>query len=40
LQVIRSLAQKLGGEDASTQQEATLSEQAKTRIKDSLKQSN
>jgi geranylgeranyl pyrophosphate synthase len=40
LQVIRSLAQKLGGEEASTQQEATLSEQAKTRIKDSLKQSN
>jgi len=40
LEVIRSLAQKLGESDAPTQQQAILSEQAKTKIKDSLKQSS
>jgi hypothetical protein len=40
LKVLRALAQKLGGEEASTQQKAVLSEQAKIKIKDSLKQSN
>jgi hypothetical protein len=40
LQVIRSLARKLGGEEASTQQKENLSEQAKTKIKNSLKQLN
>ena len=39
LEVIRAVARKLGEETAS-QQEATLSEQAKIKIKDSLKQSN
>ncbi len=40
LEVIRALSRKLGGEDAPTQKEAALSDQAKTKIKDSLKQSN
>jgi geranylgeranyl pyrophosphate synthase len=40
LEVIRTLARKLGGEEASTQQKAVLSEQAKVKIKDSLKQSS
>ena len=40
LEVIRALARKLGGEEAPTQQKTVLSEQAKTKIKDSLKQSN
>ena len=40
LEVIRSLARTLGGEEGSTQQDATLSENAKTKIKDSLKQSS
>ena len=39
LEIIRALARKLGGE-ASTYQTANLSEQAKIKIKDSLKQSN
>ena len=40
LEVIRALARKLGGEEAPTQQQVVLSEQAKTKIKDSLKQSS
>jgi geranylgeranyl pyrophosphate synthase len=40
LEVIRSLAQKLGESDAQTQQQVTLSDQAKTKIKNSLKQSS
>jgi len=40
LKVLRSLAQKLGGEEAPTQEKTILSEQAKIKIKDSLKQSN
>jgi hypothetical protein len=40
LEVIRALARKLGKEEASSQQQAVLSEQAKTKIKDSLKQSS
>ena len=40
LEVIRALARKLRGEEAPTQQNATLSEQAKTKIKDSLRQSS
>jgi hypothetical protein len=40
LEVIRALARKLKGEEAPTQQQAVLSEQAKTKIKDSLKQSS
>jgi hypothetical protein len=40
LGVIRALAQKLGGEETSTQQKSILSEKAKIKIKDSLKQSN
>ena len=38
LEVIRALARKLGSEAAPTQQEAVLSEEAKTKIKNSLKQ--
>jgi putative zinc finger protein len=40
LEIIRALSRKLRGEEAPTQQKAALSEQAKTKIKDSLKQSN
>ena len=40
LQVIRSLARKLGGNEAPTQHQVVLTEQTKTKIKDSLKQSN
>ncbi len=40
LEIIRALARKLGGEDAPTQKEAALSDQAKTKIKDALKQRN
>jgi hypothetical protein len=40
LEVIRALARKLGGDDAPTQKDAALSEQAKNKIKDSLKQSS
>ena len=40
LEIIRALARKLRAEEAPTQQKAVLSEQAKTKIKDSLKQSN
>jgi len=40
LEVIRALARKLGGDEASNQQKVTLSEQAKTKIKNSLKQLN
>jgi len=40
LEVIRALARKLGKEEASSQQRAVLSEQAKNKIKDTLKQSS
>ncbi len=40
LETIRALARKLGREEAPTQQQEVLSEQAKTKIKDSLKQSS
>ena len=40
LEVIRALARKLAEDDAPTQKEVILSEQAKTKIKDTLKQSN
>ena len=40
LEVIRALARKLGREEVPTQQQVVLSEQAKTKIKDSIKQSN
>lgn len=40
LEVIRALARKLGGEEISKEQKVVLSEQAKTKIKESLKQSN
>ena len=40
LEVIRALSRKLGGEDAPTQQEAALSDLAKTKIKDALKNKN
>lgn len=40
LEIIRALSRKLRGEEAPTQQKAVLSEQARTKIKDSLKQSN
>ena len=40
LETIRALARKLGGEKAPTQQETVLSEQTKTKIKDTLKQSS
>ncbi len=40
LEVIRALARKLGGEETPTQQQEVLNEQAKTKIKDSIKQSS
>ena len=40
LETVRALARKLGGEEAPTQQEAVLSEEAKSKIKDSLKQTS
>ena len=40
LEVIRALARKLGGTEESAEQNTTLSEQAKSKIKESLKQSN
>jgi hypothetical protein len=40
LEIIRALARKLRAEEAPTQQKVVLSEQVKTKIKDSLKQSN
>lgn len=40
LEIIRALARKLGGEETPTQQQVVLSEQVKTKIKDSLKQSS
>jgi len=40
LETVRALALKLGEEEAPTQQQAVLSEQSKTKIKDSLKQSS
>lgn len=40
LQVIQALARKLGGEDAPAQKDAVLSDQAKSKIKETLKQSN
>lgn len=40
LEVIRVLARKLRGEEAPTQQKALLSDQAKIKIKNSLKQSS
>jgi hypothetical protein len=40
LEVIRALARKLAKEEAPTQQQAVLSEQVKTKLKDSLKQSS
>jgi len=40
LETVRALARKLGGDDAPTQKEAALSEEAKSKIKDSLKQSD
>lgn len=39
LEVIQALARKMGSEAAPTQQNATLSEEAKTKIKQTLKQS-
>jgi hypothetical protein len=38
LEIIQALARKLGREEAPTQQQAVLSEHAKIKIKDSLKQ--
>ncbi len=40
LEIIQALARKLGGEDAPAQKEAVLSDQAKNKIKEALKQSN
>ncbi len=40
LEIIRALARKMGSEEAPTHQQVILSEQAKTKIKDFLKQSN
>ena len=40
LEVIRALGRKLASEEAPTHEEAVLSEHAKTKIKDSLKQSS
>lgn len=40
LEIIQALARKLGSEAAPIQKEAVLSEQAKSKIKDALKQSN
>jgi len=39
LKIIQALARKLGGDEEPTQLEITLSEQAKTKIKESIKQS-
>jgi hypothetical protein len=39
LETIHALAQKLGREEAPSQEAAVLSEQAKTKIRNSLKQS-
>jgi hypothetical protein len=40
LEIIRALSRKMRGEDVPTQQEKFLSEHAKTKIKDSLKQTS
>lgn len=40
LEIIRALARKLGGDDAPTQKDAALSEQAKARIKAALGDQN
>jgi hypothetical protein len=40
LEIIRALAQKLGHDGAPSQKEAVLSEQAKIKIKETLKQSS
>jgi len=40
LEIIHALARKLGHEEAPSQNEAVLSEQAKIKIKDTLKQSS
>ncbi len=40
LETVCALARKLGGEEGPTQKEAVLSENAKSKIKDSLKQSD
>ena len=40
LEVIHALARKLGHEEAPSQKEAFLSEQAKSKLKDTLKQSS
>jgi len=40
LEIIRALARKLGREEDLTQKEAVLSDEAKNKIKDSLKQSD
>ncbi|MEE9258803.1 MAG: hypothetical protein V3U37_04620 [Nitrospinaceae bacterium] len=40
LEIIQALARKLGSEAAPIQKEMVLSEQAKAKIKDALKQSN
>jgi putative zinc finger protein len=40
LEIVQALARKMGGDDAPTQKEEALSEQAKTKIKNSLKQSS
>ena len=40
LEIIHALARKLGHEDAPSQKETVLSQQAKTKMKDTLKQSS
>ncbi|MCH7649797.1 MAG: hypothetical protein IIA63_01395 [Nitrospinae bacterium] len=40
LETVRALARKLGGDDAPTQKDAALSEQAKARIKTALNKQN
>lgn len=40
LETVRALARKLGRDEDPTQKEAVLSEEAKNKIKDSLKQSD
>jgi hypothetical protein len=40
LETVRALARKLGREEDLTQKEAVLSDEAKSKIKDSLKQSD
>ncbi len=40
LETVRALARQLGREEDPTQKEAVLSEEAKNKIKDSLKQSD